>query len=551
MEGHMDATTRFDTRIVGALPVIVQYLERLGLADVLNETVPWEGEIPLGTLVEIMVINRLLQPKALFRLGDWAQKSGLTDYYGVTAEQLNDDRLGRMLERLHEHAGTTQAAVVTRAVKIFKLQVKQVHFDITDVELYGAYPLDLAEGQPPPTPLPAYGRTKSGRKNVKQIGVGLNVTADGGVPVGHLALDGNAAESPVHLDNLRLLAKTLGRSDFLYMADTKLDPKENLLTVAAGGGHFLCGGVFLPCLQERYLNLKRQGKLHRVDYWPKSQEHLPPEKRDQYQAAETTDTLEGVVDGKNVRVKYRLIFVWSQAKAQQEAQTRQRHLAKIREEFETVERNLNKYSLKTEEAIQRRLEAAKARYPEGRVFVYQLTADKKDHFHLTWKTDRRALQKLEQLDGVYVLKTSLSVRRCPTVQALGTYKGQSQVERRFHHLKGPLAVAPMFLEKPERMSGLVCILVWALTILALMERQVRSGLKGKPMYGLYPENRPSPSPTGPAILECFSTLCIVIVKEHGHVFRRLADASPVQRKLLLLLAVPPDELRTFKRRCGM
>ena len=288
-----------------------------------------------------------------------------------------------------------------------------------------------------------------------------------------------------------------------------------------------------------------------ADHVPLITGEMPPLVAEVEPAAETPDTREGVVDGKNVRVKYRLIFVWSQAKAEQEAQTRQRHLTKIREEFEAVERNLNKYSLKTEEAIQRRLEAAKARYPEGKVFVYQLTADKKKHFYLTWKMDRRALQKLEQLDGVYVLKTNLPVRRCPTVQALGTYKGQSQVERRFHHLKGPLAVAPMFLEKPERMSGLVCILVWALTILALMERQVRSGLKGKPMYGLYPENRPSPSPTGPAILECFSTLCIVIVKEHGHVFRRLADATPVQRKLLLLLGVPPEELRTFKRRCGM
>ncbi len=185
------------------------------------------------------------------------------------------------------------------------------------------------------------------------------------------------------------------------------------------------------------------------------------------------------------------------------------------------------------------------------MFVYELAANKQGHFSLTWKTDRRALQQLEQLDGVYVLKTNLPVKRTPTAQALAMYKGQSQVERRFHHFKGPLAVAPMFLEKPERMSGLVCILVWALTILALMERQVRSGLKGKPMYGLYPENRPSPSPTGPAILECFSTLCIVIIKEHGHVSRRLADASPVQRKLLLLLGVPPEELRTFKRRCGM
>ena len=35
----MDATTRFDTQIVGALPVITNYLERLKLADHVNDLV--------------------------------------------------------------------------------------------------------------------------------------------------------------------------------------------------------------------------------------------------------------------------------------------------------------------------------------------------------------------------------------------------------------------------------------------------------------------------------------------------------------------------------
>ena len=90
---------------------------------------------------------------------------------------------------------------------------------------------------------------------------------------------------------------------------------------------------------------------------------------------------------------------------------------------------------------------------------------------------------------------------------LRTYKGQSQVERRFHHLKGPLAVAPMFLKNPERIAGLLCVLVWALMVLALMERQVRRELKGRPLYGLYPEGRPSAGADRPGIdPECFSGL---------------------------------------------
>lgn len=549
-EPRMDANIRFTTQSIGALPVIVHYFERLHLGAIVDEVVPWEGGVPLGTLTEIMIANRLLAPEPLYRIGQWAQQAGLTDYYGVTVEQLNDDLLGRALERLARYAEVVEVALVTRMTKVFKVQVNQIHFDITDVELYGAYEQQVPEGQTPPTPQPAYGRTKSGRKNVKQIGLGLNVTADGGVPVGHLPLDGNAAESPVHLDNLRALAKTLGKTDFLYIADTKLDTIDNLLAIAAGKGFFLCGGALQPHLQEEYRKLKRRGKLHPVDYYPKSQARLPADKRDKYEAVETTAVLEGIVEGRTTRVKYRLIFVWSEAKARQEAETRERHVSKIREEFEAVERNLNKYSLTTEAKVLGRLESAKAKYTVGNLFEYTLTKDKKGLLHLAWKINAQKLQRAKELEGVYVLKTNLSVKRCPTAKALSTYKEQSQVERRFHHCKGPLAVAPMFLEKPERMAGLLCILVWALTVLALMERQTRRSLKGKPMYGLYPENRPSPAPTGPAILKCFRTLCIVIVKEHGKVSRRLADPDPTQRKLLDLLGIPPGGLQTFKRRCG-
>lgn len=205
----MDAATWFDTQIVGALPVISEYMERLRVADHVNELVPWEGEVSLGTLVEVMMMNRLLQPRALFRLDAWAQTAAVTDYFDLQPGQLNDDRLGRALERLAAHADKVQAALVLTAIRDFKLDIKQIHYDITSVELFGAYEIEVAEGAAPPTPMPAYGRTKSGRKNVKQIQLGVNVTGDGGVPIAHLPLDGNAGESPTHLENLRRLRAML------------------------------------------------------------------------------------------------------------------------------------------------------------------------------------------------------------------------------------------------------------------------------------------------------------------------------------------------------
>jgi transposase len=558
----MDASTRFDTQIVGGVPVLVNFLERLKVADTIDRLVPWEGDVPLGTVIEVMIINRLLAPQPLYRIDAWAHQAGVTDFFGLRPGQLNDDLLGRALERIHKHVDPVQADLVVNAVRGWEVDVSEIHYDITSVELYGAYapetavdpapaaaealPAGGADGPPPPQP--AYGRSKSGRKNLKQIQVGVNVTGDGGVPVAHVPLDGNTAEVTTHIANMRRLAKVLGRSDLLFMGDTKQDSVENLLHAKAGGGEFLCGGAFTTDLQAQFL--RRRHQLRPVAYFPKSQAKLPAEQRDQYQALEVTERLRGEVAGRKVNCTYRTLFVWSEAKARQEATTRERHVGKIRQEFEAVERNLNRYTLKTRDAIVKRLELAKAKYGEGQLFTYELT-EGRGAFTLRWRLDPKALQEWQALEGVYVLKTSLSRRRCPLAQALAKYKEQSTVERRIHYLKGPLAVAPMFLEKPERIAGLLCVLVWALLVLTLMERQVRRSLKGKPLYGLYPEHRPSPAPTGPAILKAYGNLCIVIIKEHGTTTRRLAQLSETQHLLLRHLGIPPDDLRAFKRRCRL
>jgi transposase len=565
----VNASTRFDTQVVGALPVVIEFLQRLKLADIINKAVPWEGNVPLGTLVEILVLNRLLDPTALFRIDVWAQKSGVANYYSLAPGQLNDDLLGRALERLTAYRDAIQAALVLRAISGFDLQVAQIHYDLTSVEFFGAYQqaeqaLEQVSEQAPeqtpeqtpeqaaakanPTPLPTYGRSKSGRKHVKQIQAGINVTGDGAVPVAFAAHDGNTAESTTHPENLRRLKEILPKSELLYIADTKLDTEENLWEVVDAKGTFLCGGAFHASLQQRFL--KSRKNLKPVAYWPKSQAKLPPEERDQYQAFELQDRLERTKDGKKQKHEYRTIFVWSESKERQEVQTRERHVAKIRAEFEAIARNLNRYTLKEEKTIVRRLEKAKGMYGEGSLFEYTLTG-KEGNYKLKWGQNAKALAEWQKLEGVFVLKTNTSTRKLPLGDALAKYREQINVEKRIGNLKGPLAVAPMFLKNPERIAGLLNVLVWALMVMSLMEREVRRKLKGKPLYGLYPENRPSPAPTGPAILNAFCTLSIVIVQHKQTQSRHLTDLTAIQSKLLQLLGIPPSALKAFKRSSGL
>jgi transposase len=552
----MDASTRFETAAVGSLPVLAALMEQWGLAGIIDEVVPWDGDVPLGTLVEVLVTNRVEKPEAMYAVGEWAAEAGVADYYGVTAGQLNDDRLGLALERLAKHAQAVQTQLTLAAVKRWRLHVHEIHYDISNVEFFGAFAdaeatsTDPGEGPSPadwpPVACPAYGRTKSGRADVKQIQFGLNVTGDGGVPLCHQPLDGNAAEARTHVANLRRLRRLLPTGRFLYTADTKLDTPENLVAASATGGWFLCGGAFTQALQGRFRSVRKQ--LRPVAYCPPTHAKRPPEERDHYQGFEVGEDLAGEFEGRSICSKYRLIFFHSSAKAKQQAATRERHLNKIRAEFELIARNLGKYSFKTEEVIRRRLEKARALYTEGKLFTYTLTQHGKQ-FRLKWQLDEAELERWQQLEGIFVLKTNLSKKDWPLQAILAKYRDQSKVERRFHYMKGPLAVAPMFLKNPERIAGLLFIVILAVTLLALMERQVRKNLKGKPLQGLYPEGRVTRNPTAARVLRKFRRLTVVIVKKAGQSHRRLCELTKLQHRLLHLLGLSANDLRTFKRRC--
>jgi len=168
-------------------------------------------------------------------------------------------------------------------------------------------------------------------------------------------------------------------------------------------------------------------------------------------------------------------------------------------------------------------------------------------FQLSWRLDEEELRQWQELEGAYVLKTNRSRAKHPVVEVVRTYKEQSHVEKRISHIKGPLAVAPAFLENPQRIAGLLAVVVWALLILSLLERQVRRGLRGKPMRGLYPEGRPCQAPSGPTILGCFSGLCVVIFLGGDCQRRQLAQLTSLQQRLVELLGILATDLHCYAR----
>ena len=86
----------------------------------------------------------------------------------------------------------------------------------------------------------------------------------------------------------------------------------------------------------------------------------------------------------------------------------------------------------------------------------------------------KALANDEEDNGWMVLATTVDVEVCPDVDILHAYQNQNTtVEPGFRWIKTPAAIAPVWLEKPERIAALAMRTVVGLLVYSLIQRQVR------------------------------------------------------------------------------
>jgi len=110
------------------------------------------------------------------------------------------------------------------------------------------------------------------------------------------------------------------------------------------------------------------------------------------------------------------------------------------------------------------------------------------------------------------------------------------VERRYGNLKGPLAVAPMFLNSNRRIAALITVISLALLIFCLIERETRRNLAPETRIdGLY--NRQPARPAGRLILTALASLQLIPATPASPA--QIIRPNPVQAQLLQLLGVDP------------
>jgi len=553
---------------IGALPILNHFIERLRLEQWLRECLPPEDKrvkVPAAKALLVLLRNLLISREPLYGMGEWAA-SYAPDLLGLTLDELealSDDAVGRALTCLfRSEQGPFVLAVVGHTIREFKVTLRQLHNDSTTITFHGNYS-DAAEEDTRGgrrTLAITWGHNKDHRPDLKQLVYILTLSDDGGVPVHFRATSGNTTDDQTHVETWKLLCELAGRSDFLYVADSKLATAENMAYLHQHRGRFI---TVLPRTRGEdkvFRQSLREGKVSwRTIYEKVDEEDDQKKVLDRFSTTnEPTTSAEG----------YRLLWYHSTRKAELDALARANRIQRATRELDELRQRLNsprtryrqrdKVTMAVEEilksrevkdwitvAIEERVQecyrqAGRGRPTKDTRYVKKIST----RFDLSYQIDHARIAEDQRCDGVFPLVTN--VLELSEKELLLVYKRQPVIEKRFSQLKTDFRVAPVYLKDVSRIQALLCVYFLVLLVEALLERELRQAMEreGLESLPLYPEDRPCRRPTARRVIDLFDDI-------HRHTLHSddeaptvfVTELSALQRRILKLLGVPATKYR--------
>jgi transposase len=282
-------------------------------------------------------------------------------------------------------------------------------------------------------PLAHYGHNRDGKKGLPIIVYGL-LTDPGGRPVAVDVYPGNTADSKTVPDQIAKVRERFALSRVVLVGDRGMLTQTQIDTLQKYPGL----GWISALRSEAIRKLIDKGSLQHAVFDP-----VP--------LAEITSP-----DFPNER----LIACYNAALAKERSDKRQRLLA-------ATEVNLTRLAAEVQRRTQKPLSAAAIGVKAGKVIGRHKMAK---HFQLQiadgsfgWQRDATSIRREEELDGIYVIRTSEPAGDLGAAACVRTYKSLSLVERAFRCLKGlDLLVRPIRHRVDPRVRAhvLLCMLAY-------------------------------------------------------------------------------------------
>ncbi|MCP4253578.1 MAG: IS1634 family transposase, partial [Candidatus Scalindua sp.] len=431
---------------VGGLPIISSIIEKLELKQILSKHLKLHGNAKISTVESLMIVlySVVTGRRPLYELNNWLSNihPQCFGFEKFDMSIFNDDRFGRAIEKVNE---ADRATIITEVILImidkFGIKMDQIHNDSTTLKSYGKMSGKTKSGLELKR-----GNSKDHRHDLKQLVYTLTISADGAVPIHYKAYSGNRTDDTTHIETWEALKKIAGRSDFLYVADSKVCTKKQLGHIVDNGGRVV---TIMPETWGEVGEFKEEMRKRAKSKKEILRKTIPGT----FDEIEYYFSISGNHQTRNEG--YKIHWIFSSEKKKRDLTSREQALAKTEKELIELLPKLNKRNLKTREEIEEKcnsvlkkrnvgkyysvriaevMEKERVQVGKGRPCINTKYEEKITVIYtLTWTRNREMLKAERKIDGLFSLlstDTKLSAK-----EVLEAYKYQPRLEKRFEQLK--------------------------------------------------------------------------------------------------------------------
>jgi transposase len=383
-------------------------------------------EVSWAQVLELLVVNRLIDPGSEFRLHrQWFDQSAMDVLLGVDFAVAEKDRLYRCLDRILKHKADLFLHLQQRWKNLF-----EVTFDVLLYDLTSTY----VEGEAEQNPKAKRGYSRDGRPDCKQVIVALVITPEG-FPLAYEVMDGNTSDKTTLRGFLAKIEELYGQARRVWLMDRGI-PTEAVLQEMRQ--------------TERQFYLVGTPKA-RVSKYEKQWLELPWHK--------VRDSVEVKLFSQDGEL---YVLAKSEGRQQKEIAIRRKKLARLLRKLRRMRK-----SLPSRDQLLLRIGAAKKEAGRAFGFVKIRVPGKNQEVTretFTFHTDRKKLKEAELRDGHYLLRTNL-VAEDPAV-LWDRYMQLTQIEAAFKCLKSELGIRPIYHQLEHRVEAhiLVAFLAYCLSV---------------------------------------------------------------------------------------
>jgi transposase len=554
--------TATETCRPGALTLVEPLLRDMRVAEIINQHLPADprADFDYGEVLSLLIAARLANPIALVNVERWAAESGAEMLWNIPADKLNDDRLARALDALFTERHSILASISLHVAQSLNIPLHELHFDPTSILFSGEYqdsqPRETLEAGelhgnaalPPAHITKGWSSPDASHKGLL-VHAGLCQFVDelGPLPLFAHLVDGNQNGHTAIAQQYALLCRHLRPPKLTMISDRGTCSVPHLARLFRAGHRALCAAPwndYRTCFQQHreQLSWNRASYLSIEQHRRRREGNLP---REHYDLAEVPHTW---TDPETKQAfPGRLLFVFSSADQKVTRAQREKQLQKIRSGLEDLARNVAEGRRLTHaEGVSKRVQKLLGKSAAAQYFHWELvplTKAERDNWsssargctppthRFVFRLDQAAVDRDADDDGYAVLVTTVPAAESDADELFRKYKQQIHCEHSHHIFKGPLAVHPVFLKKPERVEALLFLLTIALQAYFVLQRRYRTAL---PADAPVKQRRT----TARMLLKTFENYTLLIDEtKHGHQVQA-TRLTARQRELLQVLQFP-------------